>query len=117
VLNGIILRLLPHRWLMVVAAPTISIYQQQTDMCGVLKSVPPSAIGCRMNFHPLSGSGFAAHAEAAADIPDRESRQNEVREAGRIYQDLLDGRIGRERAVKELKALVKRQKGGWFGKS
>lgn len=34
--------------------------------------------------------------------------------ANRIYRDLAEERISGERAVKELKTLNRRQKGGWL---
>lgn len=36
--------------------------------------------------------------------------------ADRIYRDLIDERIGPDRAVDELKGLISRQKGGWLKK-
>ncbi|MCA9148819.1 MAG: hypothetical protein KDA92_05955 [Planctomycetales bacterium] len=45
------------------------------------------------------------------EIPDAARRRQK---ADQIYRDLSAGRIGRLRAVEELRKLNKRQKGGWF---
>jgi len=38
------------------------------------------------------------------------------KKSDKIYEDLCDERISHERAEQELKAIVNRQKGGWFKK-
>lgn len=49
--------------------------------------------------------------ESMIDAGDAVRRR---KRANRIYRDLADERISGERAVKELKALNRRQKGGWL---
>ena len=53
-------------------------------------------------------SGFIESMIDAGDAVRRRKRAN------RIYKDLAEERISGERAVKELKALNRRQKGGWL---
>lgn len=49
--------------------------------------------------------------EAFLDIGDAVKRR---KTADRIYKDMITERISHERAIRELKELNKRQKGGWF---
>lgn len=49
--------------------------------------------------------------ESLADSSDAVTRR---KRADRIYRDLVDERIGRDRAALELQRLTKRQKGGWL---
>ncbi len=49
--------------------------------------------------------------EAFIDAGDAVKRR---KKADQIYQDLVDERISHDRAVLELQAINKRQKGGWF---
>lgn len=49
--------------------------------------------------------------ESFLDAGDAVKRR---KKADQIYQDLIDERISHDRAVLELQALNKRQKGGWF---
>lgn len=51
------------------------------------------------------------NAEQFLDVNDSIRRRDK---ADRIYRDLKDGRISRQRAILELRNLNKRQKGGWL---
>jgi len=56
-------------------------------------------------------AGVLDSVEAFLDAGDAVKRR---KKADRIYKDLATERISNERAVTELKALTKRQKGGWL---
>ncbi len=58
--------------------------------------------------HAVKFVGFIESMIDAGDAVRRRKRAN------RIYKDLAEERISGERAVKELKALNRRQKGGWL---
>lgn len=51
------------------------------------------------------------HSEQLLDVHDSVRRR---KRADLIYQDLAEQRIGRQRAVSELRTINKRQKGGWL---
>ena len=72
-------------------------------------------VSAKLELRHSSSSGWTSKIiellEAFQDAGDAIRRR---KIANRIYQDLVDERIGHERAAMELQALEKRQKGGWL---
>jgi hypothetical protein len=65
--------------------------------------------------HVVRSTGWVAKiAEAAEAVLDAGDAVKRRKTADQIYTDLVAERISQQRAVVELQALNKRQKGGWL---
>ena len=89
-------------------------YQAELELIQANLEQSLGRLGSENKKEVSTGSWISALSQGIEAFLDSGDAVKRRKRADQVYQDLVDERISHDRAVLELQALNKRQKGGWF---